>query len=238
MTLSIIAVAAFITTLLGGMLTLKFKDRLHIIIGFSAGAILAVVFFELLPEALEMAGEVYEMSTTLAFTLIGFAVYLLFDRSVLLHSHSEHEENRLRGAAGAASLSLHSFIDGAGIGLAFQVSTTAGIAVTIAVLAHKFADGINTVNMILRNKGNNRRAMYWLLVASLAPVFGIVSTLFFTITDELLGLLLSIFAGLFLYIGASDLIPESYHHHSKKWTTFSTLFGIGLLYLIINIAHI
>lgn len=238
MALFLISIAAFLSTLIGGFFALYLKDRLHLILGFSAGAIIAVAFFELLPEALELAGQTYEPSVILSFTVIGFSIYLLFDRLVLLHGHSEHDEHSSRGTAGAASLSVHSFLDGIAIGLAFHVSTAVGLVAATAVLAHHFSDGINTVNMILKNKGDSTKAIFWLLANSIAPVLGIISTMFFTVTSETLGLLLALFAGFFLYIGASDLIPESYHAHPMRWTTISTVIGIGTLYLMIKLAGI
>lgn len=238
MTLFFISIAAFLSTLVGGFFALHLKDRLHLILGFSAGAIIGVAFFDLLPEALELAGATHEPSTILTLTVIGFVTYLLFDRFVLLHGHTEVPEHNHRGIAGAASLSLHSFLDGMSIGFAFHVSPAVGAVVAVAVLSHNFSDGINTVGMILKNKGNRTEAMKWLFVDAIAPVLGIISTLFFVISDEKLGLLLALFAGSFLYIGASDLIPESYHNHPKRWTTISTVLGIITLFAIIKLAGI
>lgn len=236
MTLFFISIAAFSATLFGGFFALHLKDRLHLILGFSAGAIIAVAFFDLLPEALELAGESHEASFILTLTVIGFATYLMFDRFVLLHGHTEVSEHNHRGMAGATSLSLHSFLDGVSIGLAFHVSTAVGVIVAAAVLSHDFSDGINTVSMILKNKGERKKAMKWLFVDALAPVLGIISTFFFAVSDEMLGLLLALFAGFFLYIGASDLIPESYHNHPMRWTTISTVLGIVTLFFIIKLA--
>lgn len=236
MLLALIAALAFTTTLLGGAFALYLKDKLHLILGFSAGAIIAVAFFDLLPEALELAGSAYAVATILGVTALGFALYLFLDRFVLQHNHTEDGKRPHRGNAGAASLSFHSLLDGIGIGLAFQVSFSVGAVVTAAVLAHDFSDGINTVNMILKHQGERMQARRWLLVDALAPVLGVLSTLFFTIPAALLGLLLALFAGFFLYIGASDLIPESYHSHPVRWTTIMTLLGIGVLYVIIKLA--
>lgn len=238
MILTLIAVAAFSATLIGGSFALYLKDRLHLILGFSAGAIIGVAFFDLLPEALELAGEAHEASTILAITVLGFATYLVLDRFVLLHGHTANEDRERRGNAGAASLSFHSFLDGIGIGLAFQVSTAVGAVVAVAVLAHDFSDGINTVNMVLKHKGERSKAVCWLLVDALAPVLGIIATLFFAVPMEQLGLLLALFAGFFLYIGASDLIPESYHAHPVRWTTIMTVVGICVLYVVINLAGV
>ena len=233
--LVLISVAVFSATLIGGLFALHLKDRLHLILGFSGGAVIAVAFFDILPEALELAGATYSPSTILSITVLGFALYLMLYRFVLLHGHAE-ENHSIQGNAGAGSISFHSFLDGIGIGLAFQVSPAVGAVVATAVLAHNFSDGINTVNMILRHQGDRNSALKWLFVDALAPVAGLISTLFFTIPADKLGLLLALFAGFFLYIGASDLIPESYHGHPVRWTTIMTLVGIGTLYIVIKLA--
>lgn len=241
----IISILAFLFTILGGLFALKFKDKLHLILGFSAGAVIGVAFFDLIPEAIELSSGSYDISTVTSITAIGFILYMVLDRLIILHSHHEDsgEENSThnhnsRGVLGALSLSTHSFLDGMAIGLAFHVSNTAGIVVTMAVLAHDFSDGINTVNMIIKSNGEKKDAIKWLLVDSVAPVLGILSTLFFTIPQNILGLALSLFAGFFLYIGASDLLPESHHNHPTIWTTVLTIVGIVVIYTAINLAGI
>lgn len=224
--------------MLGGLFALRLRDRLHLILGFSAGAIIGVAFFDLLPEALELGGTWYDSSTILAITALGFLTYLALDRFVLLHGHDHEDHHARRGIVGASSLSFHSFLDGIGIGLAFQVSTEVGVIVAAAVLTHDFSDGINTVNMIIKNGGERARALRWLIVDALAPVLGILATLLFSVTDEGLGLLLALFAGFFLYIGASDLVPESYHKHPTFWTTAMTIFGAVVLFIAIRLAGV
>ena len=239
--LIVISVLAFIFTILGGLFALKFKDTLHLILGFSAGAVIGVAFFDLIPEAIELASNAYDISTITTITAFGFIIYMIIDRFIILHSHnSDHEANHVhkRGKLGASSLSIHSFLDGMAIGLAFQVSNAVGIIVTLAVLAHDFSDGINTVNMILKNNGDKKQAIKWLLVDAIAPILGIISTLFFTLSASSLGLILAIFAGFFLYIGASDLLPESHHNHPTIWTTIVTIIGMVVIYLAINFAGI
>ena len=214
MLLPAIAVAAFAATMLGGALALRLRDRLHLILGFSAGAVVAVAFFDLLPEALTLAGGVHDASTVMSFVALGFLLYLLMDRLLVLHSHAHEEgDESSRGHARAGSLSLHSFLDGIGIGLAFQVNAAVELIIAAAVLTHDFSDGINTVNVVMRHGGTFKKAVRWLVVDALAPVVGILLTLLFTVSESSLGLLLALFAGFFLYIGASDLIPESHHAH-------------------------
>ncbi len=236
----LIAIAAFCATMLGGLLALRLRDNLHLILGFSAGAVVAVAFFDLLPEALELGGKAHQLSTVVSCTALGFLLYLFLDRVLLLHAHT-HEEGdehqaQARGYVRAGSLSIHSFLDGVGIGLAFQVSAAVGLFVAAAVLAHDFSDGINTVNVVVRHGGERKKAMQWLIVDAVAPVVGVLVTLLFSVSEDSLGLLLALFAGFFLYIGASDLIPESYHQHPKFMTTIMTLLGAGVLFVAIHIA--
>lgn len=238
-----IALAASLATFLGGALALKLKDKLHLVLGFSAGAILAVAFFDLIPESLELGSAHFEAGTLITFTAIGFFLYTVLDRFILLHTHSDgddgvhtHAGASTRGLAGAGSLSAHSFLDGFAIGLAFQASVAVGAVVATAVLVHDFSDGINTVNLILKNGGTRVEAFKWLLIDATAPALGAFATLFFVFPPDILAIILATFAGFFLYIGAADLLPESHHAHPRFMTTVMTLVGAGVLYLVIHIA--
>ncbi len=252
----IIALGAFVATMIGGLTALRFKDKLHLILGFSAGAIIAVAFFDLMPEAIDLGGKFFGTATVPSIVALGFLVYLVLDRLIFLHAHvhedgHDHEpcpESRAlagasaghhsRGVLGASSLSFHSFLDGVAIGLAFQVSAAVGAIVAVAVLVHDFSDGVNTVNLVLKNQGEGKRALRWLIVDALAPVVGAVSTLFFTLPESALAVILALFSGFFLYIGATDLIPESHHAHPKFLTTAMTLLGAGILYVAIHFANV
>lgn len=238
-----ITIAAFLATFLGGLFALRFKDKLHIILGFSAGAVIGLAFFDLLPEAIEIGSAFYEIDFIALVISLGFLGYMILDRFVVLHTHTDdehghhHNENTSRGLIGAGSLATHSFLDGVAIGLAFQVSIEIGIVVAVAVLVHDFSDGINTVNMILKNNGNKKTAFKWLIADALAPVLGILSTLFFTLPQSAIGIVLALFTGFFLYIGASDLLPESHHNHPRILTTFMTVLGAGVMLVAIQFAH-
>lgn len=231
-----IALAAFAATMLGGSFALHLKDRLHLVLGFSAGAVIAVALFDLLPEAIELSLGRHAPLSVMTMTALGFLLYLAVDRLVLHHGHGAgHGEHTHRGAVGAGALAFHSFLDGVGIGLGFQVSPAVGIIVAAAVLTHDFSDGVNTVGLILKNGGTRDKAMRWLLLDAVAPVAGILLTTFITVQAESLALLLATFAGFFIYIGATDLIPESHHAHPTAWTTVSTILGVAVLYTAIRL---
>lgn len=236
----VLSAATFVMTLLGGLLALKLQDRLHLILGFSAGAVLGVAFFDLIPEAGELVGKAGSSGLVFVLVAVGFVVYMILDRTVAPHGHKGERTDRLwrGGALGAASLSFHSYLDGFAIGLAFQVSTSVGAVVAAAVLAHDFSDGINTVGVVLNRHGGSRSAFAWLIVDATAPVVGAASTLMLRFNEQALGWCLAGFAGFFIYISASDLLPESYHDHPTIWTTAMTIAGMATVYVAVNLAQI
>ncbi len=233
-----IIIATAISTILGGLFAVRFKDHLHLILGFSAGAVLGVALFELIPEAINLTQEVYPVELLTLLVAMGFSIYMLMDRFFSLHGHCEHDcENPSHNSTlGALALVFHSFLDGLSIGLAFEVSPTIGWVVAIAVLTHDFSDGINTVGMIIRNKGDRKTALKWLAAAALAPAVGVASASFLTVSGPSLGLMMATVVGLFLYISASDLIPESHHKHPTIWTSICTILGMAVIYLAVRIA--
>ena len=235
-----VSIAAFFMTLLGGMLAIRLQDRLHLLLGFSAGAVIGVAFFDLIPEAITLATPAHSVDSVLVVVAIGFLVYMILDRTIAPHGHKGPRTERLwqRGALGAASLSVHSFLDGFAIGLGFNVSASVGWIVSAAVLTHDFSDGVNTVGIVLGKKGGNRSALVWLVIDAVAPVIGAASTLVLRFPQEVLGLCLALFAGFFIYISASDLLPESYHDHPTGWTTVMTLLGIATVYVAVSLAGV
>lgn len=234
----LIGVLTAISTFLGGTFAIKLKDKLHLILGFSAGAVLGVAFFDLLPESLKLASIDFGISKVVFMVAVGFTAYLIVDRFFSLHCHDceNPQHQQTLGSFGASTLIVHSFLDGLGIGLAFMASPAIGWIVAAAVLAHDFSDGINTVSMILKNSDGRRSAIYWLVADALAPMVGIIVANFIHISRPELGLILGIFTGFFFYLGASDLVPESHHRHPTVYTTVMTLLGMILIYIVVSFA--
>ncbi len=231
--LVLMALAAGAATWLGGALALYVRGRVRVILGFSAGAVIAVALADLLPEALELAGRSHPGHVTLTWAIVAFAAYMVLDR--LLQALSGGVLGH-RAHLGAASLTTHSFLDGLGVGLAFQVSAPAGVVLAFAVLAHDLADGVNTVTLSLKARGGPRTAQRWLIADSIAPALGIIAAQFIHVDAATLGLLLAAFAGVFLYIGASELLPQSQEQHPHPWTTVATLVGMAVIYGAVQLA--
>jgi zinc transporter ZupT len=241
MTAALLALAAFASTLLGGLFALRHRDRLHLILGFTAGVLVGLVAFDLLPEIFSRVTELGTSSAGPMLALvIGFLAFHIAEKLALIHheqeeSYAAHKHPQV-GVLSALALSGHSFLDGVGIGLGFKVSASVGVIVAIAVIAHDFSDGLNTVTLMLLNHNTSRRALALLLVDAVAPVLGALSTLLFTIPDSALPLYLGFFAGFLLYIGASEILPEAHSQKSTLATIAFTVLGTAFAFLVTRLA--
>ncbi len=226
-----VAFGSLAATMTGGLMALKWAGRLPLAMGFSAGAVIGVAFFDLGPEALEAGSGLYAPRTLLAVAALGFFLYVVLDRLVARHD-CEGQANPARGMIGAASFSAHSVLDGFAMGVAFQASRDIGLVVAAAVLAHDFADGLNTVNVVTKNGGSRAFALRWLAMDAVAPVIGACLSLLIAPGRGGLSLLLALFCGFFLHIGASGLLPESHRAYPRPSTTLATLAGAAFLYAV------
>jgi ZIP family zinc transporter len=239
-----LSIAAFLSTLAGGLFALRFARFLPLILAFTAGVLLGVVAFDILPEAFALARRHdFDATGAMIALALGFLLFHSLEKFVLIHHAHEagyavHRHPQV-GVLSAAALCGHSYMDGLGIGLAFQVSTSVGIAVAIAVIAHDFCDGLNTVSLMLANRNSARRAKAMLLVDALAPVAGAASTLLFQLSEPWLARYLGFFAGFLLYIGAADILPEA-HSMAAPRTALAliglTTLGVALMFAVARLA--
>jgi zinc transporter ZupT len=204
---------------------------------------MGVALFDLLPEAMEAGGDKSRQVVATGLIALGFVIYMFAERAFSaalkpVATGTENAPGAHRGNLGGASLTLHSFLDGIGIGLAFQVSAALGGVMAIGVIAHDFSDGINTVHMVLSGGGKKEGAARWLVADALAPIAGIACTFFVHVSARAFGPILALFCGLFLYIGASELVPESHHRHPQLWTSCATMAGLILIYIAVQLAKI
>lgn len=234
------SLATFFSTCVGGLFALKFRDRLHFILSFTAGVLLGVVSFDILPEIFKLAHEQgIDATGAMVALVVGFLLFHSLEKFVLIHHAHEadyavHHHPQV-GVLSAFSLAGHSFMDGVGIGLGFQISESVGIVVAIAVISHDFCDGLNTVSLMLVNHNTTRRSIVMLLLDATAPILGAVSTLVIQVSPSILMLYLGFFAGFLLYIGASDILPEA-HSQNHSATTISliglTCIGAAFIFFV------
>lgn len=231
----LVATLTFFSTSLGGLAAVRVRDRMHLLLGFSSGAVLGVALFDIFPELIarsQVAG--ITVSQAMLFVAIGFLVFFLLEKFTALHHGPGHGHEHVGqttevGMVAAAGLSFHSFLDGVAIGVGFKTDLRLGIAIGIAVLAHDFVDGLNTVTVVLAHGNSLRRAVRWLLVDAVTPLLGATVALLAPLPGGILPYILGSFVGVFVYIGASDLLPEAREHESP-WPAAATVAGMGLLW--------
>ena len=193
---------------------------------------MGVALFDLIPEAIQLGARGGGAAVTLGLCGAGFGGYMILDRSLRVAAESR------RGHLGPASLTLHSLLDGLGVGLAYQVAPAVGLVVAVAVLAHDVSDGLNTVTLSFAGGGGPRRARGWLVADAVAPLVGLLATRLVRIDEASLGRVIALFGGFFLYIGASELVPASHRALPRLWTSLATLIGMALIWTVVRLASI
>ncbi|MBI4056280.1 MAG: ZIP family metal transporter [Elusimicrobia bacterium] len=237
MTLFLFTTATFLSTILGGLCAIKYRKELHLLMGFTAGVLLGVVSFDIFPEIIHQV-KVYDFDPTeiMIALVTAFLIFHTLEKLIVIHHAHEHQYAQHKhpqvGIFSALALAGHSFMDGVGIGLGFQISHGVGVAVSIAVIAHDFTDGMNSVTVMLNHQNTLRRALLFLTLDALAPILGVLSTFLFSISPHFLTLYLGSFAGLLLYIGASDILPEAHSKDSSVITIALTLCGALFAFLV------
>jgi ZIP family zinc transporter len=234
----LLSIATFVSTLLGGFFAIKFKDKLHYIMAFAAGVLLGVVAFDIFPEIIEQV-KIYNFNSVgvMIALVLGFLIFHILEKSILIqHCHEEecliHHKHPHIGVASALALAGHSFMDGVGIGLGFQVSSVVGVLIATAVISHDFTDGMNIITLMLNNKNTAKKSKLFLLLGAITPVLGAASTLFFKVSPQFLVLYLGFFAGFLLYIGASDILPEAHSKQSSYKLMGLTILGTLFIFII------
>ncbi|MCB5168140.1 ZIP family metal transporter [Streptomyces bambusae] len=249
----IVALGAFLMTLAGGWTAQRVTDRRHLVLGLAGGLMLGVVGLDLLPEALEAAGdEVFGVPAALLLFVAGFLVAHVVERLLAVrhaahgagngsgHGHGEAIAGGRTpqvGLTAAAAMVGHSLADGVALGAAFQVGGGMGTAVALAVITHDFADGFNTYTLTSVYGNDRRKAVLMLFADALAPVVGAASTLLFTLPKEPLGAYLGFFGGALLYLAAAEILPEAHHRHPALSTLLCTVAGVAGIWLVVGIAE-
>ena len=231
-----------VATSLGGLLTLKSKDRLHLVLGLSAGLLLGLVAFDLNPEIYHHMGISFfgTPAVPVAF-VVGFLALHFFEKFSGGHeghdSHYDeghtHAEN-IAGAVGAIAMAGHVFMDGIALGVAFAVSHSLGLAVFLALLVHAFSDGLNTVALLVKSGSWSQKAISLLLLDAAVRISGALFGNSFHLSENGVSLYLAFFSGFITYIATSHILPEAHARHSSRLTMLSTLIGVAAMWLVVK----
>jgi ZIP family zinc transporter len=226
---AVYALSAFLMTLAGGAFAFRYRRYLDYIMAFSAGLLIGVAFLDLIPEVVSVAYERHlDVRHLMVMLVLGFLAIFLLEKLTIIHSEKAHDtpgHHHHVGIVGAAGLSFHSFLDGLAIGVGFQAGFKVGLVVLLAVVAHDFADGLNTVTFMLAARNSAWRTWMLLVIDAVAPVLGALIASVVVIDPRVIAFQLAFFAGFLLYLGASDLLPHV-HLRPRAALVASTVGGL------------
>jgi zinc transporter ZupT len=232
----LVSASAFVSALAGGFLALRAVGQVGLLIAFGAGIRIGAAYFDLIPESVEHLGGSLDLA--MLFTALGFLAFYSIEKLTALHvghetaTELDHGDSSHRhvGFIGSVGMSLHSFLDGVALAAGLAVGGGIGLVIAFVVVVHRFSDGIGIVSLLVASRTPIGEIYRWVGLVALAPVVGVVVGLALPIPDEVLGGMLAVFAGFFLYIGAAELLPEAHRNDRSRWVVAATLTGVAVIY--------
>jgi zinc and cadmium transporter len=234
-----ILIATFLDSIISlvGIISLWFNERflkgiLKYLVSFAAGSLLGGSFFHLFPEAIEDIG--YFMSA--GFLMIGFVMFFLMEKAVHWHHCEEDGKCKLRQRKSFVELvligdGLHNFIDGLVIAAGFLVNVPFGIITTFLIVSHEVPQEIGDFGVLVYGGLKRKKALLYNFISQATCILGGIIGYFISTAYSITSYLLPFAAGGFIYIAASDLIPEL--HKEKGQFKTGITFIIGLLLMIV-----
>lgn len=228
-----------VVSIIGGTLLLlkeKFARKIsHFLASFAAGTLLGTAFFDLLPEAMEFSQETTDI---FLWALVGILVFFLIER--FIHHHGDYaEEGSQVVPLIVIGDTLHNFIDGVAMAASFLISIPLGIVTSLAVAAHEIPQEMGDFGLMLHKGISRARILLINLISAASALAGAVLTYMAKDSiEKLLPIILALTAGFFIYIAASNLIPEIHHTGNKKmafWETILLFAGVLTVWVVISL---
>ncbi len=233
-----------VISLVGGLLLIRKESTAQALATyatpFAAGVLLAAAFVDLLPEALHEANE---PSAMLQWALLGLLSFFILERFLrFFHHHHDHGgKDKASNALIIIGDTLHNALDGVAIGAAFSISSSTGIVAAIAVAAHEIPQEIGDFGLLLKNGMERMKVLVVNVISALATtVTAVITFALGERYDVSVAPLLALTAGFFIYIAASDIIPEIHeklqkgHRDIRPWLL---VLGAVIVMIISPIAH-
>lgn len=238
----VLATVTVLATTAGGALAIRSRDRLHLVLGLSAGLLLGLVAFDLLPEIFELNTNAFGNVPIVSIAFVfGFLALHFAEQIFGSHEPAEsdygHEHNHsanIAGTLGAVAMGGHVFLDGVALGLSFKISNALGLAVFIAIVFHAFSDGLNTVSLLIKSGHWTKRAISLLGLDATMRISGAALGTYVVISESSLALYLAMFSGFVIYLATSHILPEAHSRHPSKMTLLATVIGVVAMWLIVG----
>ncbi len=238
----VLAALTALATTAGGVLAIRTRERLHLVLGLSAGLLLGLVAFDLLPEVFKLntntlgGVQVVAIAFVVGFLVLHFAEQFFgsHEPAESNYSHEHKHAANIAGTMGAIAMGGHVFLDGVALALSFKVSSALGFAVFIAILSHAFSDGLNTVSLLIKSDHWTKRATYLLILDAIMRISGAAFGTYILISKDWLAIYLAAFSGFVIYLATSHILPEAHSRHPSRLTMLATVTGVVAMWLIIG----
>lgn len=241
---TILTLGAALITLCGGLLAIRLHAHRAAIFAFCAGALVGAALVEVLPHALRLAtaqGGRFDPIDVLTACALGYLTFYLVDHLAHgghVHHGAQHTDTHPTGFWGAIGLATHGFFDGFAIGQGFQAGDHGlGWTIAVGVLLHKLADGVSVAGVMLGTQHSEHATRRMVYLVSMAPLLGVLTQFFVTLSPALFALLLGWFAGVFLYLGASSLLPAAHEASRSRTLPAATFAGAALIFVAHALVH-
>jgi len=241
------ALLTFFTPLLMGfvpLLKVQVSEHvLHLMLGLSAGILGGVTFVQVLPEAFSVAEDLALSKMYVPVGVgAGFLLLLVAERYLLagedvhggqFHIHEQTVLDSRHGKLGVGALTFHGFMDGLVIPLAFLAGTVVGVTITVAVVIHQIPDAFAAISLALGSAASRKKTfLYVFVTAADTPIGVIAGVLLAGLGSFMIPLGLGVVAGSFVYVSASDLVPELQHKARSPLVVVSMALGFALIMVL------
>ncbi len=210
----------------------------HYVNSFAAGLLLGIAFFHLFPESLELSED------ALLFIFIGFLLFYLLETVLVIHSGAEihfgekNDPHHAKGIVMFSGLFFHSLLDGIIIGVSFEIDPKLGLIASLGVILHELPEGVTSFSLLIGSIKRKTALKLSIAVALATPLGALISLTFLSaLSEAVVGLLLAMAGGSFLYISASDLIPETHEEKGFRNAGF-LLLGVLFLYSLSRVVKV
>ncbi len=226
---------AGLLTLGGGLAALRVESAKGLVYAFCAGVLIGTALLAMIPEALELFGAAGSADRLLADVAAGFFAFYLLEnledltgarRGDVLHHGHRHPT----GLWAAAGIGVHGFVVGLALAGAFAAGRGLAWPIALGIVMHRIADGVAVAGAMRGTEQGPRSTLAMLVFASISPVAGVAVEPLFAIPGSALAIAYGWFAGVFLYLGATSLLPAAREASGSRWLPVAALAGIALVY--------
>jgi zinc and cadmium transporter len=233
-----------VVALIGGVIFLSVEKWTKVLakysVPFAAGVLVTTSLLGLLPEATHMIGN--NAYTIVLVTFIGAYLFETWFCDLHHHDHEDdhcnnpsHNHSNFKSSAPLVIIgdTIHNFIDGVAIAASYLINPGLGLVTAISTFMHEVPHEIGDFGILLKAGYSKKRVFLTNLFSALSTVVGALVVYFWVSDEGVIGVLMAIAAGMFLYLGASDFLPKAKGMSSIK-TVIVMLVGVGLMYLTLS----